>query len=138
MIHSALALQKAIHDTLTDSPNLTALLGGPNIHDGVPRGKNPPYVSFGDSVHRGIPDSGGEIVEHAITLSIWARKGGRKTLFEIVQSVADTLALLPGESDGHAIANFSLEQTDVSKTREAQFLRAKMHYRAVTEPLSGN
>ena len=57
MASAGWALQRAMYETLTADAAVTAILGGPRIHDDVPRAAELPYVTIGQSSTRDWSDS---------------------------------------------------------------------------------
>ena len=73
---AALALQTAMRDRLLAHAPLTALLGGPNVHDHAPQGGALPYVVFAEIETRDDGTQSWPLAEHAVTLHAWSKAEG--------------------------------------------------------------
>ncbi len=135
-MHSAIALQAAMYELLRGSSALVDGLGGEFVYDDVPDNASPPYLVFTDATHSDWSTSTERGTEHRITVSIWSAQAGRKEVLWLSGICQKTLAGIGSEIEGHALVNFNHEFTEVSRDRKSDMFRAKLHFRAVTEPLT--
>lgn len=135
MPSSAWALQKAIHARLTTDAAVLALLGGPRVHDDVPRVPMFPYVSYGQSTVRDWSTGTDDAHEHIVTLHIWTRGQGRKPAHEISGAVETALDQQALAVDGHRLISLRHEFSDVRREDDGETWRGVLRFRAVTEPL---
>jgi hypothetical protein len=81
---AALDLHAAIAAHLLADADLVALLGGPRIHDGAPRGTAFPFVTIGDAGQFDWSDGdtpGGAV---RATLHVWSRAVGKREAWTIL------------------------------------------------------
>ncbi len=133
MASAGWALQRAIYDRLTTDAGLSALLGGPRIHDDVPRGTEPPYVTLGQSTVRDWSTGGDDGHEHTLTLHVWSRTDGRRQVHEIMGAVRAALhdaALAP---TGHRLVNLCQEFAETRRDADGKTYHGLLRFRAVTE-----
>lgn len=135
MSHPAIELQGAIYTALSDSAQLTAIIGAGRIYDDVPPGKHPPYVTFGKSVHLDWSTDSENGMEHEIELHAWSRENGRKEIFAIQQTLIEALASLDGPLGDHHLVNFTHEQSQVEMRDKHRAFRGISYFRAITEPI---
>jgi hypothetical protein len=130
---ASFALQKAMHAALTTNPALLALLGGPRVHDHVPRGAAFPYVTFAQSTERDW-STGGELGhEHIVTLHVWSRAAGGKEAQEIIGAVRAALHDQPLALTGHRLVNLRQESAEVRRDADGETTHGLVRLRAVTE-----
>ena len=101
MSHAIIALKKAARDALTADAALTALLGGPRVHDEAPRAGEPPYAVLSEARSRDLSTNSGRAQEVTLGLAIWSRQGGTREALAIaarIETLLDgqALMLLPG------------------------------------------
>lgn len=131
----ALALRRAVHQTLVSDVALSGLLGGPRVYDEPPRALLPPYVTLGDCASAELPVDGPPAAEHAFSLDVWSREGG---LSEALKAADRIVHLLDGAEltlDGCRLVSIAWRATDAARTTDGGFRRAAMSFRAVTEAL---
>jgi hypothetical protein len=131
---ASFALQKAIHAALTTNPALLALLGGPRVHDDVPRGAPFPYVTFAHSIERDWSTGGEEGHEHIVTLHVWSRAAGSKEAQEIIAAIRSALHDQPLTLSGHRLVNLRQEFSEVRRDADGETYHGLVRLRAVTEP----
>lgn len=131
---AALALRAAIRTALAADGELTALLGGPNIHDEVPRGLRPPYIVLAE--HTARDDSTGTETgeEHQVALHVWSRQGGLKQGLEIAQAATAALLGASLAPAGHRLVNLGWVSTDARREPDGRHRFFVLRFRAMTEP----
>lgn len=135
MSSASWALQKAIHQELTASADILALLGGAHVWDHLPRGAAFPYVTFGVSTERDWSTGSEDGVEHIVTLHVWSRAAGLREAEIIAASVRAALHDRPLTLDGHCLVNLRHEITDIRRDPLSELAHGIVRLRAVTEPL---
>ncbi|MGQ7792920.1 DUF3168 domain-containing protein [Faunimonas sp. B44] len=131
-----LALQKAVFEALSGDASLGALLGGPRIHDAVPRNPAAPYVHLGETVWRdwSTATEGGAEIRLAVTA---VTKGeGRSEALAIAERVRVLLHEAPLAPAGHRLVNLRHLATTTRTSRDRAERRAELTFRAVMEPAS--
>ncbi|WP_020179066.1 DUF3168 domain-containing protein [Methylopila sp. M107] len=134
MSGAATALRKAVRARLASDAALSALLGGPKVHDEPPRALPPPYVALGDCESRDVSGDDTPAEEHALLVEVWSREGG---LSETLKISARIVVLLDGASltlAGFRLASLGWVFTDAGHVAEQAFRRATLKFRALTEP----
>lgn len=134
MIHSALALQKAIYNTLSGDTEMTAELGANSIYDVVPEQAVPPYVSFGTATHADWSTGTETGTEHTIEINIWSDRRGRRQALRTSAIAERLLKDLSGPIQDHVLINFQHVSTEISRNHDQELFRGKLTFRAVTEP----
>ncbi len=128
------ALQKAIFEALLADTALTALLGAGKIFDDVPQGVSFPYLTIGQASTRDWSTSTEEGAEHILTLQVWSKAAGRKTIQAIIQAVHDILHNAALTLEDHNLVNLRHEFTDLTRAKSGHAYHGLTRYRAVTEP----
>ncbi len=134
--NAALALHRAVLETLLADAELGALLGGARVYDRPPRGTRPPYVTIGEieSRDRNTFDARGE--QHTLTLHVWSEQGGRRQAHEIVGRMDALLDDAPLAPDGHRLVELRTVFRTVVRMRDGRLFHGILRLRAITHPLS--
>lgn len=127
----ALALQKAVIARLRGDAGLTALLGGPHVHDHVPRAASPPYVALARLESRDLSSSGVAGAEHRFTLHVWPEAQGRAGAHAIAAAIEAALSA-PLTLEGAALVNLAAAGWDTARIDKDHY-RGALSFRAVTE-----
>jgi len=135
-VPSAVALRAAITTVLRADTPLVAVLGGPHVYDEPPRGAAFPYVSLGEA--RIVPLSAGETEaqEHQFTLYAWSRQGGQREAHLIAATLMQALDDAPLPLAGHRLVHLRFALAEVRREADGRSYRARIRFRAVTEPES--
>ena len=72
------SLQRGIYQTLANSSELGALLGGTRIYDDAPQAASYPFITLGQSLVRDWSTGTEDGAEHLLTLHVWSRAGGSR------------------------------------------------------------
>lgn len=110
---AALDLQAAVAAALLADAELLALLGGPRIHDGPPRGTLFPFVSIGDAGQNDWSDgstAGGDI---RLTLHVWSRQAGKREAWTILGALMRLLHDMQLPLADHALVLLRAELAEV-------------------------
>ncbi|HEX3943803.1 MAG TPA: DUF3168 domain-containing protein [Rhizomicrobium sp.] len=127
------ALQQAIFAALSASSDLQALIGD-RIFDYVPPDSTFPYVVLGDGSESDWSTSTEEGTEHAIQIDVWSREPGHKEARQIADVIRATLNNAALTVTGAALIDIRYLTTDFSREPDGQTFRARLSFRAVTEP----
>jgi len=132
---AATALRAAIHDALIADAALSALLGGPNVYDEVPRETAFPYVTLGECrvTDWSTGSEAGE--EHQLTLHAWSRQGGHREAHEIAGALLQALDDAPLMLEGQHLVNLRFALADIRREADGRTYHALVRFRAVTEPV---
>ncbi len=128
------ALQKAVFQTLFDSPLLQQSVGD-RIYDTPPLNASFPYIGFGSFSTRNQTLDNNQAYECRFSLNLLSQAGGRKQIYEIMQSVR---FILEGQNlvlPDFALVNLSEDLSDVALERDRLTQRGTMRFRAFIELL---
>ncbi|WP_102957767.1 DUF3168 domain-containing protein [Mangrovicella endophytica] len=136
MAHPSVELQTTIFQALSSDPGVTSLLGGPKIFDHVPERAAFPYLTLGRTAVVDWSTGTEDGAEHILTLHVWARGGGKRETYEIMDKVTSKLhdAHLPLQ--GHALVNLQLQFAEARQEPDSPTYHGILRFRAVTEPLA--
>jgi Protein of unknown function (DUF3168) len=129
-------LQTAIYSALSADATLTGLLGGTKVFDDVPRGTEFPYVTIGQSRVRDWSTGTDRGDEHIVTLHVWSRDNGRKSVEAIIDAIAAGLHDQPLAVTGHRLINLRRELSDIRRESDGETYHGIVRFRAVTEAVS--
>jgi len=130
----AFALQEAMRQALLAHGPLSALLGGPHIHDAPPRGVTAPHVSFAEIETRDWSDAGAMAHEHFVTLRVSTNERGRGLAQAIAGEIEAVLDNANLALDGHKLVSLRLVFWTVGRERATEQIGATLRLRAATEP----
>ncbi len=134
MASAAWALQQAIFAALSADAELVSLLGGARIYDDVPTRAEFPYVTFAQVQERDFSTGSETGGEHALTLHVWSRGGGRKETFAIIDAVRGALHDAPLTLTGFRLINLRHEISDARRDPDGETWHGIVRFRGVTEP----
>lgn len=128
-----LALKAALRGVLTGDSILSGLLGGPKVHDEVPRGEAAPYVAFGDVSARdnGTVSDAGHVTE--LQLMVWSRQGGTREALIIADRAAQLIEDASLILEGHRLVQARVTATEVRRQPDKDLTRVMLRLRLVTE-----
>ncbi len=130
------ALQTAIYARLIADPDLTSVLGGQKVFDHVPRGTQPPYVTFGITTERDWSTGTETGSEHEISLLVWSQNRGRRELQAVTDTLRDALHDAALSLTGHRLINLRHAFSELRREPDGETWRGLIRLRAVTEPLT--
>lgn len=134
MASSSLALQRAVKDALVADSMVTAILGGPQVHDHPPQGAAMPYLTVGDIETRDWSTQSSRGHEHRLTVRAWSDREGRRQAQELIDEVDRVLDGAPLILDGHRLVNLSTVFWTVQRAADGKAYEGIVRLRAVTEP----
>ncbi len=130
-----LSLRTALHAALVTDEALLALLGGPHVFDVPPKDAAFPYVALGEAVVSDWSTATEAGTEHALTLHVFSRSGGRAQAFALAACVQQALHDAPLALCGHHLANLRATTAEVVREKDGRTFHALVRFRAVTEPV---
>lgn len=133
MPSSSLALQMAARDALTADSMVTAMLGGPYVHDHPPQGSAMPYLTVGDIETRDWSTQSSRGHEHRMTVRAWSDREGRRQAQELISEIDRVLDGAPLILDGHRLVTLSVVFWTVQRTADGKAYEGIVRLRAVTE-----
>lgn len=97
-------LQQAIQARLSADPALSALLGGPRIHDHAPESATLPYVTWGNVSAFDWSTASEDGCEILASLHVWTRARGKKDVYAIVAAIRAAVISAPLIlAEGHVV-----------------------------------
>jgi uncharacterized protein DUF3168 len=133
MSGTSFALQQAIFAALSASGDLQAPIGN-RLFDFVPPDSTFPYVVLGDGNESDWSTATEDGTEHALQIDVWSREPGHKEakqIADVIRAVLNNAALT---ITGTALIDIRHLSTDFSRESDGQTFRARLTFRAVTEP----
>lgn len=127
------ALAAAIRAAAMEDEAVEALVGG-RFYDDPPPDVVFPYVTIGRVESRPVDASEREAIEHAVTLHVWSRYGGRTETLDVIAALRRCLhnASL-GVADRRLVLLFALF-TDVFRSGDGRTTHGVLRLKAITEP----
>jgi len=110
---AALDLQAAVAARLLGDADLVALLGGPRIQDGPPRGTAFPFVSIGEADQADWSDGGEAGGSIRLVLHVWSRATGSREAWTILGRLMALLHDQPLALADHALVLVRAEFAEV-------------------------
>lgn len=129
------ALAAAMREALLASAGVKAVLGNPaRVYDDPPPDPVFPYATFGRFESKPADASGADATEHAITLHVWSRYGGRAEALQAIGAMRDALHNAPLSVHGQTLALLLAQFTDVFRSGDGRTTHGVLRIRAITEP----
>ena len=130
---AAAALQAAIHSRLVGDTSVTALLGGPKVHDRTPPDEAFPYVTFGAAASQDWSTGTERGDDHLIILNVWSRGQGKKQVLDIAGAIIASLETATLAPAGHRVVLLRLIGMDANYDTGLRGYRATLRFEALTE-----
>lgn len=128
------ALAAAIREHAMADAAVKAVLGDPaRFYDDPPADPVFPYVSLGRVESRLSEASEAGGVEHAVTLHIWSRYGGRAEALDVIGALRAALHDAPLEPAGRRIVFVFAQFADVFRFGDGRTTHGVLRLRALTE-----
>jgi hypothetical protein len=126
------ALRAMLHASLSADAALTALLGGPKIHDQPPRAAAPPYVVLGDMLSRDV--SGVDVLAHETiaTLIVVSRADGAREAAAVADRIEALLAASDPAIEPGRLVSIAVQSTELRRERGGSSWRALVKLRILT------
>ncbi len=111
-----------------------ALLGDPaRIYDDPPPDPVFPYVSLGRVESRAADAASVNAIEHALTLHIWSRYGGRAEALDVIAALRTALHNAPLAVSGRTLVFLFAQFADVFRSGDGRTTHGILRLRAMTE-----
>jgi hypothetical protein len=129
------ALIGAIREALMASAPVKTLLGDPaRVYDDPPEGAVFPYVTLGRIESRPSDSQDRPAVEHALTLHVWSRYGGRAEALDIIAALRAVLHDAGFDVPGRRLVLIFASFADVFRSGDGVTTHGVLRLKAVTEP----
>lgn len=128
-----IALVAAIRAAALAHEGVAALVAE-RVFDDPPADVVFPYITLGRVEARSADASGGDACEHAVTLHVWSRYGGRAEALGVIAALREALHNAPLALDGHRLVLLFAQFSDVFRAGDGRTTHGVLRLRAVTEP----
>ncbi len=135
MTAASWALQRNIYQALTNSSELTSLLGGDRIYSQAPPAAQFPFITLGQTVNLDWSTGTDEGAEHSLTLHVWSRADGAREVHEILEMIRTVLHDQLLALEDHYLVNLRHEFMEARLDPDGETMHGIVRYRAVTEPM---
>lgn len=128
------AFVAAIHAAASADAGVRAMLGNPaRIYDLPPNDPIFPYATLNRVESRQIDASEVEAIEHALTLHVWSRYGGRAEAIDAIAALRNALHDAPLSVSGRKLIFAFVQFTDVFRSGDGITTHGVLRLRARTE-----
>lgn len=128
------ALVAAIRDGAAANAGVKALLGDPaRIYDDPPPDPVFPYLTLGRIETRPVDASALGALEHAITLHVWSRYGGRAEALDVIGALRAPLHDAALSIEGRRLVFLFASFVDVFRSGDGRTTHGVLRLRAMTE-----
>lgn len=111
-----------------------ALLGDPaRVYDDPPPDVVFPYLTIGRVESRPADSAAAEALEHALTLHVWSRYGGRAETLDIIGALRGALHNAPLAVEGRRLVFLFAQFADVFRSGDGRTTHGVLRLRALTE-----
>ncbi|MGD9966975.1 MAG: DUF3168 domain-containing protein [Hyphomonadaceae bacterium] len=93
-----------------------------------------PYVTIGRVESKPIDAAERDGLEHAVTLHVWSRYGGRAEALALIAALRACLHNAPLSIDGRRLVLLFAQFTDVFRSGDGRTTHGVLRLRAITEP----
>lgn len=111
-----------------------AALVADRFYDEPPSDVAFPYVTIGRFETRAADAEASNASEHAVTLHVWSRYGGRAEALDVVAAMRAALHNAPLEVDGRRLVFIFAQFADVFRSGDGRTTHGVLRLRALTEP----
>ena len=130
------ALAGAVRTALMADAGVGALLGNPaRVYDDAPEGAVFPYATIGRVESRPIDAASTPGVEHALTLHVWSRYGGRAETLDAISAMRGALHDSALDLGAYRLVLLFAQFADVFRSGDGVTTHGVLRLRAVTEPV---
>lgn len=126
------ALLAAFRAALLADADVAAAVGA-RIYDDPPPDVVFPYVTLGRIETRAADASSADGLEHAVTLHVWSRHGGRAEALSVVAAMRAVLHNAPLTIEGRRLVLLLAVFSDVFRSGDGRTTHGVLRLRAITE-----
>jgi hypothetical protein len=127
------ALAGAIRVALIENAGFAAL-AGERFYDETPSDVVFPYVTIGRIESRAADAGAATALDHAVTLHVWSRYGGRAEALNVMGAMRDALHNAPLAVEGRRLVFLFAQFADVFRSGDGRTTHGVLRLRAITEP----
>ncbi|MGE0741068.1 MAG: DUF3168 domain-containing protein [Hyphomonadaceae bacterium] len=125
-------LLAAIRAAMLENAGVAALLGN-RIYDDPPPDVVFPYLTLGRIEARPLETSGGDAIEHAVTLHVWSRHGGHAEALDAIAALRAALHNASLTLEGRRLVLIFAQFADVFRSGYGRTTHGVLRIRAITE-----
>lgn len=126
------ALAAAIRDALLADAGVGAVLAD-RLYDAPPPDPVFPYLTLGRVESRAADSSGASAIEHAVTLHVWSRYGGRAEALDCIGALRAALHDAALNIEGRRLIFLYVVFGDVFRSGDGRTTHGVLRLRALTE-----
>ncbi len=127
------ALLAAMREVIMADASVAAL-AGERIYDEPPPDAVFPYVTLGRIESRNADTSTAATLEHAVTLHVWSRYGGRAEALSLISALRTALHNAPLTLEGCRLVLLLSQFADVFRSGDGRTTHGVLRLKAITEP----
>lgn len=129
------AVAAAIRAAARADAGVKAVLGDPaRFYDDPPPDAAFPYATLGRMESRLAEAASQSAIEHAVTLHVWSRHGGRAEAIEAIGALRAALHDAPLSVEGRRLVFIFAQFADVFRSGDGVTTHGVLRLRAITEP----
>lgn len=130
------ALAQGLRQAILGCPACAALLGSPaRVFDEQPVAPLYPFVTIGDVQSRPADAAEAAGLDHALTLHVWSRHGGKREALEVIAAMRAALHDQPIAVIGRRLILLLASFADVFRAGDGRSFHGVLRLRALTESL---
>lgn len=128
------ALTAAIRDAVLAHAGVKAVLGDPpRVYDDPPPDPVFPYLTLGRVQTQPADASNSTALEHAVTLHVWSRYGGRAETLDVIAALRAALHDAALSVEGRRLVFLFASFADVFRSGDGRTTHGVLRLRAMTE-----
>lgn len=128
------ALAAALRTRAAADAGVKAVLGDPaRFYDDPPTDAAFPYATLGRVESRASDASAAEAIEHAVTLHVWSRHGGRAEALDAIAALRVALHDAPLAITGRRLVLVLAQFADVFRSGDGRTTHGVLRLKAITE-----
>jgi hypothetical protein len=131
-VNAETALVAAIRAAGMADANVQALIGA-RFYDDPPPDVVFPYITLGRVESRAIDSSSREAIEHAVTLHVWSRHGGRAEALDVIAALRGCLHNAALEVEDRRLVFIFAQFADVFRSGDGRTTHGVLRLSAITE-----
>lgn len=127
------ALVAALRAAALDDTGVQGLIAD-RFYDEPPPDVTFPYITLGRVESKPVDASESEATEHAVTLHVWSRYGGRAEALDVIGALRGCLHNTSLSVEGRRLILLFALFTDVFRSGDGRTTHGVLRLRAITEP----
>lgn len=129
------AFEAAVRAALTADAAMRALVGNPaRVFEAEPDQPLYPFVTLGQTQSTPKDAAASQALEHALTVHVWARHGGKSEALAVLNAAREALHDRPLAVSGRRLVYLFAVFADVFRAPDQRTTHAVLRLKALTEP----